>query len=412
MGTSEHRKALASGLRMLGSWFVFSNVVRIASAVFVTRRLDPEDFVIMAVVLAIQGFATKLTAFNMLAELVRARELDRESLRVAWTYELVRNTALWGILVVFAPVFANWMDHPEVTGPLRVTSLTLLITGFTNPRIVELRRLGRFGMLGFIDASGSASYAFCSILFVCLKPDYWALVYAGLVGAAVPVILVYAVAPWRPGLSFSLRRARPMLAFGGVLLVETAFQALREHGMVFLLNANVNEIDLGYYNRAVAFSLALALAASSIFWRVAYPVYSQHELAGHSSLAEAARAQWWVLLATLPVTALLGIFRVPLISFVLDSKWAPMASLWAWFVLAGALALAGAPYEAAFQARRRERIGLLILAASTVLQLLLAWVLLPTYGVTSAGIAACLGGTFSILAYRIIGARLRAISPS
>jgi len=410
MTRSEHRRALITGLRKLGSWFVFSNVVRLVATVIVTRLLDPRDFALLAVVFAIQSFATKLTAFNMFSELVRAKDLDREDLKVAWTYELLRNTLLWLVLVIFAPLFSEWMGRPEVTWPLRVTSTSVLILGLMNPRIVELRRNGRFGMIGFMDALHSGTYAISSVLFVWLKPDYWALIYAGLVGPMVSVVAMYVVAPWRPGLSFNLVRARPMFAFGIVLLAVTGLQALRENGMVFLLNSQVHESDLGYYNRAVDFCFALAMAATSIFWRVAYPMYSQHEIAGHSSLVEAAKTQRLILLITLPITAAVAIFSKPLIALALDAKWIPMAPLWSWFVLAGALALACAPYEVAFQARRREKMAMLILALSTVVQLFIAWLLLPIFGVASAGIAAAVSISLSILAYRILGSNLEPLA--
>ena len=409
MTRSEHRRALIGGLRKLGSWFVLSNIIRIASTVIVTRFLNPRDFALLAVVFAIQSFATKLTAFNMFSELVRAKELDGEDLRVAWTYELLRNTLLWLVLVIFAPVFATWMGRPEVVWPLRVTSSSILILGLMNPRIVELRRAGRFGMIGFMDGLNTGAYALCSVVLVWLKPDYWALVYAGLVGPLVSVVAMYVVAPWRPGLSFNLERAKPMFAFGVVLLAVTGLQALRENGMVFLLNSQVYEDDLGYYNRAVAFSFSLALAATSLFWRVAYPMYSQHEIAGHSSLLEASRTQRIILLVTLPVTAVVAIFSERLIGFAVEAKWTPMAPVWSWFVLAGALALANAPYEVAFQARRREKMSMVILALSTVVQLFIAWLLLPVYGVASAGMAAAASILLSIVAYRVIGAKLQPV---
>ena len=53
--------------------------------------------------------------------------------------------------------------------------------------------------------------------------------------------------------------------------------------------------------------------------------------------------------------------------------------------------------------------SMVILALSTVVQLFIAWLLLPVYGVASAGMAAAASILLSIVAYRVIGAKLQPV---
>lgn len=399
--TSNHRHLL-SGLTKTGGWFVISRAVQLATGVWVTRQLDPKDFTVLAVVFAIQGFAQQATALNLGSELVRAREIDKADLDVAWSYEFIRNVILWSIISALAPWLAAWTKYPEVTGAIRLSACGMLIGSFRNPRLVELRRQRLFGRLGWLESAPMLAYAAFAVLFVGMKPDYYSLIYTGLASAFVGVIISYHRLPWRPALNFDFQRVRPMLTFGLVLLLASGFFALQENGIVFIVSARGFESDLGYLNRAIAFSMALAFQAVGVFWKVAYPHYAVVKLEGGDVVREAIVASRWLLLSCLPVALLVGSFSGTIINLVLGEKWSPVAPLWSWLLAAGALRLANAPLEACLQAIRRERIQTLIFAASTSLYLVMAWLLLPTHGITAVGMAACASTVLNTILLSVI----------
>lgn len=386
--TGNHQH-LVSGLAKTGGWFAVSRAVQLAVGVWVTRQLDPRDFTLLAVILAIQGFAQQATALNLGSELVRSHVIAKEDLDVAWSYEFIRNLILWAIISSLAPWLAALMKYPEVTGAIRLSACVMLIGSFRNPRLVELRRQRLFGRLGLLESAPLFAYAAFAVLFVSIKADYYSLIYTGLVSTFVGVIISYHRLPWRPALNFDFQRVRPMLTFGLVLLLASGFFALQENGIVFIVSARGFESDLGYLNRAIAFSMALAFQAVGVFWKVAYPHYAAVKWEGGDVVHEAIVASRWLLLVCLPVSLLVGAFSGTIINLVLGEKWGPVAPLWPWLLAAGALRLANAPLEACLQAVRREKIQTLIFAASTVLYLVMAWILLPTHGITAVGMAAC-----------------------
>ena len=410
---SDHGLGLGviAGLRKAGGWFVFSNLVKLGAAVWATRLLDARDFALMATVLAIQGFALGLMAFSMFAELVRAKKVEEGDLRVAWSCELLRNCVIWLLLFLLAPTIAGVLGRSDAITPLRVSVTVLLISALYSPRMVELRREGKFGVLGMLDGITSLSYAVVSIVLVFAIGNYWALIAAGLLSSLVYAISTHIIRPWKPRFSIDKQRAKPMAAFGFVLLLATGVAAVRENGMVFLISGDVGD-DLGVYNRALTFSFSLATMAIGLFWRVAYPVYSQHEIAGKSSLSEASKTQAWLLAVTLPLAAVGIMLRETWVTWILGTKWLVMAPIWSWLLLAGALALANAPYEVAYQAVRQERTSLLIITFSTTAQLLLAWFLLPVMGVSAAGLATAFGVLLSVILFRLISRIMPAFGQS
>ena len=391
------QRRLANGLGKTGAWFVASRLAQLASGVWITRQLDQQDFVFLAVIFAIQGFAQQLGSLNLSSELVRKNSISNPDLEVAWSYELVRNLIIWSALTGFSPVFAGWMGHPELGGTIRISALGFIITSFRNPRIIELRRKGEFGRLGWIDAFPLLVYALCAAWFVFLSPTFESLVLAGLVSASSGVLLTYWGLPWKPRLRFDFKRARPMIAFGMTLLVGTSLFAVREHGVVFLVSARGYGAELGYLNRATAFSMAFALQFVGIFWKVAYPHYSTVRLQGGDVARDANHASIFLIAFCLPLALLAALFSSHLIHFALGGKWANIAPLWSWFAVAGAFLLANAPMEAALQALRREKIQVAIVAVSTTLHFLISWALLPAHGISAIGIGAVISLMISSL---------------
>jgi O-antigen/teichoic acid export membrane protein len=405
--SQSNQRRLALGLGKTGGWFAISRIAQVTAGVWITRLLNPEDFTLLAVIFAIQGFAQQISALNLSSELVRAPRIEKEDLEVAWSFEFVRNTIIWLVLAAAAPWFSAWMEHPEITSALRLSACGLLIGSFLNPRLVELRRQGMFGRLGWMDSAPLLAYALFAVLFVWIHPDYISLIYAGLASNLVGVVLSYQRLPWRPRFNFDCHRVLPMLSLGLMLLLGTGFFALREHGIVFIVSACGFGKDLGYLNRGIAFSMALAFQAVGLFWKVAYPHYASVHLQGGDVIRDASVANRWLLLAGLPAALLAGYFSESIIHLALGEKWLPVATLWSWLVLAGAMLVANAPLEATLQAVRREKIQMAIVGISTGLHLTLSWLLLPAHGITAVGMAACASTLLSSILLQVTLRSLR-----
>lgn len=397
---------LYTGLGKVGSWYAVSRLVQIGAMIYVTRKLDPEDFTVMAAIGAVQGVVGRFTSVNLYAELVRSDDLCEKQLGVAWSYEMLRNLLLAGLLIVAAPWVAQLMGRPEAAAVFQVSALGLLIASINSPRMVELRRKGKFGALGALESVAPIAYSIAAILFVSIRPDYWALVWAGLAGSGVFAMATHIVCAWVPKLDLTWRLARPLFMFGLVLQLNSVCGALRQHGLVYVLVFWGMADAMGYYNRAVAFSLALGVQATGLVWKVAYPHFSEAERSGEKSLDEAKKMQRsWIGLG-LPV-ALLGVvggyWAIPAI---LGEQWTGIRLCWGLMVLASVFLIANAPLAAAFQSSRNEYSAMILPVVTTVVQLGAGFVLVKEYGLEGAGAAVLLGTITGFFVSRLLAKRL------
>ena len=388
-----------------GGITLVTRLLQVASGVWVTRQLAPSEFGVLAAVFAVQGLADRFTSLNLASSLVRAHKVTREELYVSWSYNLLRGVVLALIVCLLGPYIAAWMGKPTASHALQITSVSFILLALQNPRLLELRREGRFGTLGMVEAVGPVIYAMVSVLFVTVNKTFWALIYAGLVTSFIGSVATYFILPCRPKFSLEWNLAKPMFAFGLVLTGNSMLSALREHGMVFLLAAYGLSGMLGYYNRAIAFSWSLAFQFIVVFWKVAYPLFSRAEIRGENSFHLAARFQNIALITGLPLGIALVASGKWLVPFALGSQWTPMIPLWSLLVIASVLALAAAPYETAFQAAHRERAGLGIYAVLTFVQLTASALLIPALGLCGIGAGILGAQLLSCLIFRSLAGR-------
>ncbi|MDB4577235.1 oligosaccharide flippase family protein [bacterium] len=393
---------MISGLSKVGLWFVAARLLQLASGVYITRVLSAKEFTIIAIIYAVQGLVVKLTALNLASELVRSKTIESADIYVAWTYELVKNAFLWLLLFCAAPFIAQLMSEPNLAGDMQIATFGILISSFRNPRLIELRRDGKFGRLGMVDSLPMVVYGIAAAFYITLHPSYQSLIYAGLTAAVFGVLISYCFVPAIPRLNFSRERLKPLLSFGLVLLIGTFTLAMREHGIVFVVSGLGYVDSLGFLNRAMAFSTALSIQAIGIFWKVAYPHYSALRRDGTFEVSQVMLTSNCLAGIGLVCAGVAAFFSEDLIGFFLGQRWVVIADLWSFLLIAGAIFLSNAPFDAALLAMRKEKAQCLISLGSMLVFLITTALLLSRMGITAVGVAALVSGLSSAIALRVV----------
>jgi O-antigen/teichoic acid export membrane protein len=396
---STAQASLLGGLGVTGGAFAIARVIQFAGAVWLTRMLSVQDFAILAVISAIQAFATQITFVNLGSELVRCKKLDPHDVQIAWTYELLRNVLVWAIIFVPADAWANMLNRPDAATALRISSLSLLILSLRNPNMVQIRREKLFTLLGVMDVLSSMVLALFSVVWVALTGDFIGVIYAGLASAFSSVVCSYLAFPIRPKLRFSLHRAAPMLNFGGKLFIAGVASAMESNAPVFLVSLLGDSQDVGYLNRAWAFSTALAVSISGLIWRVCYPHYSQISLSGGSALAHASCISLIIVITGLAGAGVVSLQSEAIVGTLLGQEWTPISQLWMLLLVSSVLSLAASPLGAALQAERHESAQVIVYCTCAVAAVILYWILYSSHGLSGLGIASIVGNTMVWLGY-------------
>lgn len=402
---------LVSGLGVTGCAFAIARFTQLGSAVFLTRMLTPGDFAILAVITAIQAFSTQVTSLNLGAELVRTSKLDSRDVEVAWTYEFIRNLILWVILFFPADFWAGLLNRPDAAAALRVSSCSLLIIALRNPYFVRIRRDKLFALLGVMDVVPAFVLAFGSVALVGWTGHYMGIVYAGLASSLASTCCSYLAFAALPRMRFSLQRAAPMLRFGGKLFAASTVSALETNFPVFLVSSLGQSQDVGYLNRAWAFSVAIALSLTGVIWRVCYPHYAQMSVAGKPPFLQALRASLLILTGGLLAAGIASLFSQDIVAGVLGEQWRGISDFWSLLLFSSAISVAASPIESALQATRNETATLAIYCCGALMAVVLYWSLYSALGLAGIGVASITASASILIGYIVLGRALARRSP-
>lgn len=393
---------LPAALGVTGGAFAIARLIQLASAVWLSRVLTPYDFGVLAIVTAIQAFSMQITAVNLGAELVRCSKLDSRDVEVAWTYEFLKNIALWAVLFIPADYWAGLLNRPDATIAVRISSLGFIISAFRNPYLVQIRRDRLFALLGVIDVVPALVLAVVSVSLVVWTGSYMGVIYAMLASLIASTCLSYLAFAAQPRFRFSIQRVLPMLQFGGKLFIASVAAGLESNFPVFLVASLGQTEDVGYLNRAYAFSIAIALSVSAMIWRVTFPHYAQLVVSGSIPLAHALRSSSVVTAVGLAVTVPAIIFSKEIVSCLLGTQWTAISALWSLLLCASILSMAASPLTSVLHATRNENTQIAVFLCGAVLAVALCWLLYTPMGLLGIGVAVLLANALMLASYNII----------
>jgi O-antigen/teichoic acid export membrane protein len=314
--------ALAIGASVLATTAI--RLVSLASTFILARLLIPADFGIASLGLLVILFLTPLTDIGIAQALVRGDQGDLAH-RARTAFWLV-NALGWGmyaVLFIGAGPVASFYRQPEVAPMLRVIVLAVPIYAVSRIPSALLERRLSFGRKMIPEILGSFVNAVVAVGLAYLHFGFWSIVGGTLFRYGVVSIGTFAIAGWRPSLTFDRAVAQELIAYARYLMAGSIFRLAYTNVDNALVGKVLGVAALGFYSMSYTLANLVALQISDPVGRVLFPTYSRL-LSDRLQTARALRlALRYVSLVISPVT-ILGIVAMPvLLPLVLGSKWLP-----------------------------------------------------------------------------------------
>lgn len=283
--------------------------------------LTPADFGLVAIATSATGFLLGLTNVGVIPAVVQAKEMDDEKYAAAWTFDVSRSFIVAALTVIFAPLIADIFAEPLAVPIIQALALRPLIESLTSIKVAALNRNLTFRPLAYlriVEAIFNTTIPIALAKFV----GVWALVFGPIGGALAMVVTSYFLAPYRPQLSFNWKAVKPLMNFGGWILVTGLVAMAGSYGLRIAISRQLGAEGLGLYFIAVQLAYLPNEVASEAVGAVAFPLFARLQ----SSLTQATRAfraLFSGLAAVLyPVCALLIVLAPTLVHDVLGPEWA------------------------------------------------------------------------------------------
>jgi O-antigen/teichoic acid export membrane protein len=191
-----------------------NGILQIIGIIIMARLLTPEDFGLVAVVMALTRFAPLLIDFGTAdATTQRSKITQGESSTLFWLTSGIGCAVAVG-LVVCSPLIA-WLYHePRLQSVALYSAITFVFAGMSAQHLALLRRTMQFGVIAKIQILSAVAGLVFAILIAMSGYGYWALVLRPILSAACIAAGAWMACRWRPGYPVFNAEVKSMIGFG------------------------------------------------------------------------------------------------------------------------------------------------------------------------------------------------------
>ncbi len=257
--------------------------------------------------------------------LIQKKDLTDEHLNTAWTLNIVRAIALYCVLYLAAPLFASFRVPPEkvslTINVIRVIGLSILINSASNIGKIYFQKNLQFEKR-FVLSSLATLFSIAVSVFIAFKyRTVWSLVIGKLTGDSLAAIISYTLHPYRPKLSFNIKKAREMWKFGKWILGSGILGFIMTQGDDIFVWSYLGLAPLGLYRMAYRLSNIPATEITNLINQVTFPAYAKIQNDKKRLKNAYLKVLKKVFYSTFLLAAAIFVFGPLLIMTFLDEQW-------------------------------------------------------------------------------------------
>ncbi len=306
----------------------------LATTIILTRLLPPEDFGLVAMVMAVSGFLKMFKDAGLSTVTVQKESITQAQVSNLFWINLGLGTLLMLGVAALAPAMAWFYRDPRLIPIALALSLTFFIGGGAVQSRALLNRQMRFKALVAIDVGAMTASLATGVTCARMGAGYYALVAAQLALALADFMLTWWISGWRPQRPTRDPGTRALVNFGANLTLFTFLQRLAQGADMLLLGRFYGAVAVGLYARASALLLRPLDQFITPFDAVFIPMLSrmQHQPERYRRLF--LQAYEAIALLSLPVAGLMLALSRPLVLTLFGPQWAGAVPIFACFALA------------------------------------------------------------------------------
>lgn len=230
-------------------------IMQLAVNIIVARLLGPDSYGLFALATLVLLLATFFSEFGLGWSLMQRAEIDDEAVRFVFTWQCISGLLGTLILMLGAPLMAEFLRDPRLVEVIRWLSLVCVLNAMASTANNLLRRELRFKA---IAAQQIQSYAFAYLVvgipMAALGQGAWSLVAAWICQAVLGVLLALRSRPHALRPLFRIAAPREYINVGVVVFFTNICNWLVSNADRLLIGRLLGTQPAGFY--AVGYNLA------------------------------------------------------------------------------------------------------------------------------------------------------------
>ncbi|NDV98546.1 lipopolysaccharide biosynthesis protein [Salipiger sp. PrR002] len=410
--------------------FASTKLLNFVAVIIIARYVDPAEFGLMAICLAIMGYFEIISKFGLGAALISVKDRQEETANAVFFCALFTSGLMALLLWWGSGGIAGLFDSPELQPLLGTICLVLVVRAVSSVHISLLFRELSLRKKLVPDVAQGLAKGLISITLAIMGYGVWALVLGYVVGALIGTVMLFWMRPWRPTALPDWPTVRYVMGYGSYLIGAETINSTPRLLDNLLVGKFLGPAALGIY--AIAFRIPeLAIKSfTSVAGTVLHPVMSKIQTHPEELATYYYQSLRYCALLMFGVGAAIAVLAEPTVHVLYTDKWygmiAPMQFIAVAFAVSTLNMVPGGLLKALSRTDLMFRVALfnlpvfvLLLAAAipfgitavAAAQLVLAFVrFVPTYLATKRVMDVTAGKVFAALRPALICAGTATVS--
>lgn len=291
----------------------------IVSFLILARYLSPEDFGIVALATMLVFLCDVISESGTNQYIIQKKDLDKDDIDTAWSLGLCLKSLLGIVLILIAPLTAEYFETPELTLAVQIIALILPISALISPKTYLLKRELNYKPIAKIEIYQKVVSFIVSVCLAIWLQNYWAMIIGVLTSYISKIIFSYVFCFTKP--KFTLINLVKQWSFSKWILLKAILGYMKsEIDTVFVSKLYSVEV-LGGFNMMKNLSM---IPSREIIQPLAEPLLSTFSKVKEDTErfnSQVLKCTVFLLVFTAPCTLGLWLYSELLVQFLLGDKW-------------------------------------------------------------------------------------------
>ena len=300
----------------------FSNQgIQFLFSIVLARLLTPEDYGIVAMVIIFFAIAQTFVDSGFSNAIVRKKDRTEADLSTCFYFNIFVGLGFYIMLFLCSPFIAEFYDQPILSSVVKISGLSVLINSLCIVQQAQFTIRIDFKTQAKVTLTSTVISGILGILLAYLGYGVWALVWQGVIGTFIRMLLLWVFSKWRPRESFSKDSFHYLFGYGSKLLASGLLDTTYNNIYPIVIGKFYSPAQLGNFSRAQGWASLPSSNITGILQRVTFPVLTEMQDDDERLATNYRKLLRMSAFVVFPLMMLLASIASPLVRVVITSKW-------------------------------------------------------------------------------------------
>jgi O-antigen/teichoic acid export membrane protein len=261
------------------AWSFFSNawtkIISFIISIFLARILDPEEFGIIGITLAIIAILKTISNLGFASALIQVKKIEKGVYSTVFWFNIICSLVLYFLLFILANSISVYFEINELTLVIKILGFILLFDALSIIQRTYLKRKLDFKSIATTNIVSDLTGGILGVISAFNGLGVFALVVQHIVRSLMGFFVFWYLSDWRPEFIFKVKQLKQLFSFSIFKFIDSISKTFFEKITVFFVGGVFDTKTLGYFSRSESFRSFIMQTVSMPITNVMFPHFSK-----------------------------------------------------------------------------------------------------------------------------------------